>query len=155
MTELEKALEAIVAAARKSSKSACWNYAQDAAEIASVTVHPHPERPNWPDLERLEKDVRAALDAAPLIVTRHAALVEWLAAQGITGDVKAQVTAADVRGRRVIGVLPLHLAAEAAEVVAVDMPGLTLEQRKQINDLTCAEITQAGAKLTTYVVTRK
>lgn len=155
MTELERALKSLEAADRKTSKSACWACAQDAAEIAGVTVHPHPERPNWPDLERLEKDVRAALDAAPLIVTRHTGMVEWLARRGITGEVKAQVTAADVRGRRVIGVLPLHLAAEAAEVVAVDMPGLTLEQRQRINDLTVVEMEAAGARMTTYVVTRK
>jgi putative CRISPR-associated protein (TIGR02620 family) len=154
MTDLERALDYIGNAHRKGSKSACWNEAEAAAEIAGVEVRPD-ETGRWPDLAALEKAIRAALDATPLIVTRHAALVEWLATQGFTGEVKAQVTADDVRGRRVIGVLPLHLAAEAAEVVAVDMPGLTLEQRRQINDLTCAEIAAAGAKLTAYVVTRK
>jgi putative CRISPR-associated protein (TIGR02620 family) len=87
-----------------------------------------------------------------VIVTRHAGLVAWLAQQGITGDVIAQATAADVRGRVAIGALPLHLAAEATEVVAVDLPGLTPAQRGQ--DLTPAEMDAAGATLTRYRVTR-
>lgn len=88
-----------------------------------------------------------------LIVTRHSGLVEWLRQHGITGRVVEQANAETVRGRRVIGVLPLHLAAEAAEVVVVDMPRLRPEQRGQ--DLTPAEMDEAGAALTTYVVTRK
>lgn len=87
-----------------------------------------------------------------IICTRHAGLVAWLAAHGITGEVRPQVAAADVRGKRVIGALPLHLAAEAAEVVAVDMPGLTQAQRGQ--DLSPAEMDAAGAAISTYVVRR-
>ena len=32
-----------------------------------------------------------------IIVTRHPGLVEWLERQGITGEVKASVTADDIR----------------------------------------------------------
>ena len=151
MTDLEKALTHIDNSRRKASKSAAWAEAEQAAEIAGVTAHCE-ERGNFPDLARLEKDVRAALSDS-IIVTRHAGLVAWLAERGITGRVISQATPADVRGKRVVGVLPLHLAAEAAEVVTVDMPGLKPEQRGQ--DLTPAEMDEAGAALTTYVVTRK
>ena len=151
MTDLEKALELIGDSRRKASKSSAWACAEQAAEIAGVRVHQE-ERSNYPDLARLEKDVRAALDET-IIVTRHAGLVAWLEARGITGRVISQATPADVRGKRVIGVLPLHLAAEAAEVVVVDMPGLRLDQRGK--DLTPEEMDQAGAVLTVYVVTRK
>ena len=153
MTDLELALECVEKSRRKASKSAAWAEAEQAARIAGAGVAVHyQEGSNFPDLERLEKDVRAALDET-IIVTRHAGLVEWLAERGITGRVISQATPQDVRGKRVIGVLPLHLAAEAAEVVVVDMPRLRPEQRGQ--DLTPAEMDEAGAALTTYVVTRK
>src|SRR3990167_6526893 len=48
-----------------------------------------------------------------VIVTRHAGLVEWLAAHGITGAVIAQAAPDDVSGKHVVGALPLHLAALA------------------------------------------
>lgn len=87
-----------------------------------------------------------------VIITRHAGLVEWLAGRGITGAVVAQATPDDVRGKRVIGALPLHLAALAESVTVVDMPGLTAEQRGR--DLTAAEMDAAGAALATYRVER-
>lgn len=151
MTDLERALEHIGNSARKSSRSAAWAEAERAAEIAGVGVR-YEEGSNFPDLELLEKDVRAALSDS-IIVTRHAGLVAWLAERGITGEVKAQVGPDDVRGKRVYGVLPLHLAAEAAEVVTVDMPLLKPEQRGQ--DLTPAQMDAAGAVMTAYSVRRK
>ena len=87
-----------------------------------------------------------------LIVTRHAGMVEWLALHGYTGNVLAQVKRSDVIGKVVVGVLPMHLAAVAAEIVTVDMPGLTPEQRGQ--DLTPAEMDAAGATISRYVVTK-
>lgn len=59
-----------------------------------------------------------------VVVTRHSALVEWLKMQGlITGDepVIEHATSQDVRGKHVVGVLPLHLAAEAESVTVVDL----------------------------------
>lgn len=55
-----------------------------------------------------------------LIVSRHAATVEWL--RSVAGEdvpVLASATADDVRGKVVYGNLPLHLAAEAYLVFAV------------------------------------
>lgn len=85
-----------------------------------------------------------------IIVTRHIGLVEWLALRGLTGRVIAQATPDDIRGRHVIGVLPLHLAALATIVTTVDMPGLAPEQRGK--DLTPAEMDAAGATLNHYCV---
>jgi hypothetical protein len=75
-----------------------------------------------------------------LIVTRHPALVEVLREDfGITGTVLAHATPEAIRGRRVVGVLPLDLAAEAASVtvVVLDLPAemrgveLTADQVRQ------------------------
>ena len=85
-----------------------------------------------------------------VIVTRHQGMVAWLARHGITGTVLAHVGASDVRGKVVVGMLPLHLAALAAEVVAVDMPLLKPEQRGV--DLTPEEMDAAGAVMHRYVV---
>jgi CRISPR-associated protein Csx16 len=84
------------------------------------------------------------------IITRHAGAIEWLRQRGITGDVLAQATPEQVRGCRVIGILPLHLAAEATEVVAIDMPQLRAEDRGR--DLSPAEMDAAGACLRRYQV---
>ena len=55
-----------------------------------------------------------------------------------------------VRGRVVYGVLPLHLAAESAEVWSIDLPGLRPEDRGR--DLSPAEMDAAGATLRGYRV---
>lgn len=87
-----------------------------------------------------------------IIITRHVGAVKWLAERGITGTVLAQATADDVRGKIVIGALPLHLAAEAGEVWAIDLPGLMAEQRGK--DLSPAEMDAAGATISRYRVER-
>jgi putative CRISPR-associated protein (TIGR02620 family) len=59
-----------------------------------------------------------------IVVTRHPGMVTYLHAHGVIPEdcrVLTHATAEDVRGKRVVGVLPLHLAAEAAEVVEVPM----------------------------------
>lgn len=87
----------------------------------------------------------------PLIVTRHAGLVAWLASsRGIVGDVISHASAADVAGRVVYGVLPLHLAAEAVAVVTVDLPDLPADRRGA--ELSPSEMDEAGATLRAYFV---
>ena len=94
---------------------------------------------------------KAAVD--PVIVTRHAGLVAWLEKQGVTGEVISHVTSPDqVAGRVIYGVLPLHLAAEAEEIVVVDMPRLPAELRGV--DLTPEQMEEAGATLARYRVER-
>ena len=94
--------------------------------------------------------------APVVIVTRHKGLVSWLQREldFDISDVKVveHATLTDVRGAIVYGVLPLNLAAEAAEVWAVSMPGLRPDQRGQ--DLTPDEMNEAGAHLEGFKVTR-
>jgi CRISPR-associated protein Csx16 len=99
----------------------------------------------------LESDVRAALGGLDtVIVTRHRGAVEWLAAKGISGQIIEHADPEDVRGKHVIGNLPLYLAALADRVSVIDMPNLTPEQRGK--DLTPAEMDSSGAVLVCYQV---
>lgn len=88
----------------------------------------------------------------PLIISRHVGTVAWLATRGITGEVVAHATPEQVRGRIVVGVLPLSLASLAAEVWSVDLPSLPQELRGQELDL--VQMAQAGACLQKYKVER-
>ena len=63
-------------------------------------------------------------DVPTVVVTRHASLVEFLKEEGIIpGDVPmvSHATADTVRGKHVIGVLPLHLAALADRLTTLDI----------------------------------
>jgi putative CRISPR-associated protein (TIGR02620 family) len=92
------------------------------------------------------------LPALPVVVTRHPALVTYLREEGLIPEdcpVLEHVSEEDVRGRHVIGVLPLHLAASAARVteVPLDVP---LEWRGQ--ELTLAQVRACAGKPRTYRV---
>jgi putative CRISPR-associated protein (TIGR02620 family) len=89
-----------------------------------------------------------------IIVTRHPGLVEVLTDLSFVPEgtpVIAHATAADVRGKHVVGVLPLALAAEAASITEITLD-LPLEARGK--ELSAAEIKKYMAGLTRYVVTR-
>ena len=98
-----------------------------------------------------------------IAVTRHAGAIEWLAAHlGGSYDAAASeiITAAgrvpvrpavgveDVRGRVVIGNLPLHLAQYAAEVWAIEFSGAA----PRGSEYSAADMEAAGARLASYVV---
>lgn len=90
-----------------------------------------------------------------IVITRHPALVAYLQEIGMVDDgvrVITHATPADVRGKHVIGVLPLRLAALAASVteVTLDIPA---ELRGQ--ELTLDQIRQYAGEPATYVVARK
>jgi len=85
-----------------------------------------------------------------VIVSRHQGLVDWLARRGIVGDVITHASPDDVKGKDVIGNLPLHLAAVAKSVTVVDMPDLPADWRGK--DITPDQMDQAGATLSRYVV---
>ena len=86
-----------------------------------------------------------------IIVTRHTGLVDWLAQRGITGQVIASATPDDVRGKHVIGALPLHLAALADRVTTVDF-NCPFDLRGK--DLTAQQLDDLGAKLSMFIVTK-
>lgn len=87
-----------------------------------------------------------------LIVTRHPALLEVLVAEGIATPetpVIAHATPEAVRGKNVAGVLPLHLAAEAASITEVTLH-LPAELRGQ--ELTAAQVRAHMQGIRTYRV---
>ena len=85
-----------------------------------------------------------------VIVSRHAAAVEFVKEQTADSNmpVLASATSDDVRGNVVYGNLPLHLAALAAKVVAIEFAGAP--PRGQEYGL--AEMKAAGARLVEYKV---
>lgn len=89
-------------------------------------------------------------DNNTIIVTRHTGLIDWLASRGITGKIIASATPDDVRGKHVIGALPLHLAALADRVTTVDF-NCPMDLRGK--DLTSQQLDDLGAKLSTFKVT--
>jgi hypothetical protein len=87
-----------------------------------------------------------------IVVTRHPALVAFLLELGLVDEtvkVLAHVTAADVVGKHVFGVLPLSLAALAAKVTEIP---LTLPAEKRGVELTLDDMKVFAGKPTTYVV---
>lgn len=92
-----------------------------------------------------------------VIVTRHKALLEYILEQigSLAGheDTWVQTHVSDpqeIRGKIVIGVLPLHLAAEAAEVWEYPMD-IPKELRGQ--ELTLEQVRQYARPLRKYKVT--
>ena len=85
-----------------------------------------------------------------VIVSRHEGAVKWLAERGITGNVIAHATPEDVRGKVVVGALPLHLAALTEAVGSIDLPNLRADQRGV--DLSPEEMDAAGARVAWYEV---
>jgi hypothetical protein len=91
-----------------------------------------------------------------IIVSRHAAAIEFIRSYAEDGVVYpfahteaiAQATPDDVRDAIVVGNLPLHLAALAAEVVAIEFAGAP--PRGQ--EYTLADMQAAGARLVRYRV---
>jgi hypothetical protein len=86
-----------------------------------------------------------------VIVSRHPAAVEFIrsaAPEFRTAPVLGQATPDDVRGKVVAGNLPLHLAALAAEVVAVEFDGIP----PRGTEYTAADMAAAGAVLRRYRV---
>ena len=154
MNNLEKALDLITAGRRKSNVGWAWALAQEAAELAGVEVHRDPRvksRNGWPDFERLEADVRAALAPQFVIVSRHQGAIEWLRRRGVVGDVITHISDPSVvAGKVVVGNLPMHLAAAADRVGVIAMPDLPAEKRGQ--DLTADEMENFGARLEWYAV---
>ena len=94
------------------------------------------------------------MDVSPaksVIVTRHAGLLAWLTAHGVTAPViTGNATPDDVRGKDVFGVLPLHLAALANSVTEVAMPGLPLEYRGK--EYSASQMDEWGAVMRRYTV---
>ena len=116
------------------------------------------ERVHWDVLEQEELRLASRHAArevdSPVVVTRHPALVEYLTELGVVPagtEVVTHATAEQVRGRHVFGVLPLHLAAEAASVTEV-----TLRVPAELRgvELTLEQVRQFAGPLVEYKVSR-
>lgn len=102
-----------------------------------------------------------------IIVTRHPGALEWLRKhypelfettyqedpavdlEVVEPIVVAHAEPVGVAGNRVIGVLPFHLAALAAEYWHLD---ISVPAEARGKELTCAEMERYGARLTRYLV---
>lgn len=89
-----------------------------------------------------------------LLVTRHPGALAWLRSQGIDGPDVAQLDLSLLaRPHRIIGVLPVILAAEAHAaghvVDVIALPAIALGQRGA--ELTPDEMDAAGARLVRIV----
>jgi CRISPR-associated protein Csx16 len=86
-----------------------------------------------------------------VIVTRHSGAIEWLRRQGIEAEVIAQATPDQIRGKNVIGALPLHLATECFTMtsIAFDTP-----PNKRGEELSANDMEKFGARLETFLVRR-
>lgn len=88
----------------------------------------------------------------PLIISRHQGVVDWLSQRGITGEVVAHASIENVKGRQVIGVLPIYLASYAESIICIDLPDLPASLRGQ--ELSVQQMDDAGATLSRYRVER-
>lgn len=92
-----------------------------------------------------------------VVVTRHKALVQYLVETGVVSAsdlVISHATPEDVRGRDVVGILPLHLAALCRSVTEVPMaltPG-DRETMTRTQDLPIERVRQVASAPVTYVV---
>lgn len=86
-----------------------------------------------------------------VIVSRHPAAIEFIRAERpdfADAPVLASASPDDVRGYIVAGNLPLHLAALASEVIAIEFTG----QPPRGTEYTIDEMRTAGAHLASYTV---
>jgi putative CRISPR-associated protein (TIGR02620 family) len=87
-----------------------------------------------------------------IVVTRHPTLVDYLREQGLIGpdaEVISHATPEQIRGRHVVGVLPLSLACEAASVTEIPL-ALAPEDRGQ--ELSLERVREIAGAPVTYVV---
>ena len=89
-----------------------------------------------------------------VVVTRHPGLVEYLVGRGVVDasvPVIAHATVEQVRGKRVVGVLPLGLATEAAEIVEVQ---LDMPREMRGVEMDAAQVEQYAVAIVTYTPPR-
>jgi putative CRISPR-associated protein (TIGR02620 family) len=98
-------------------------------------------------------EVADELSRVPLVVTRHAGLIEYLERHALepgSYDHVEHATEADVAGRTVYGVLPLALAAAAESVYVVDLSAVPAELRGA--ELTADQVEAYAGELVCYEV---
>ena len=91
-----------------------------------------------------------------IIITRHPALVAYLIEQGIVTSetpVLAHAGIGDIKGKRVVGILPHHLSQHCASITEVPMK-LSRDDREamQAGDLSLERVREVAGKPITYQV---
>lgn len=87
-----------------------------------------------------------------LVVTRHQGLLDFLVEQGIEYDEHlTHATAEDLKGKSVLGVLPVHLACECEFFTELEM-NIPLEMRGK--ELDVNQVREYGIRFNTYFVTK-
>lgn len=97
-------------------------------------------------------DFDSAAPIGDIIVSRHAATIAWLRAEYphlASAQVLASAGVADVVGRNIWGNVPLHLAAAARTVYAVEFHG----PAPRGAEYTADDMRAAGAHVRRYTVT--
>jgi len=88
-----------------------------------------------------------------IIITRHPGALKWIYRHTGFKDVKhiQHASEADIRGNRVIGTLPVHLAAMAGEYwhLTMDIP-----PHLRGKELSCEQMEQLGCKIVCYKLTK-
>lgn len=88
-----------------------------------------------------------------IVVTRHVALVEFLRECRVIDSntpILSHATSDDVRGKNVIGVLPMHLAALCKTVVEIP---LNIPPELRGKELTLEQVRQYAGNAVVYAVT--
>jgi putative CRISPR-associated protein (TIGR02620 family) len=89
-----------------------------------------------------------------IVITRHPALLDLLIERGIVDrdtPVLTHASPAEVEGKHVIGVLPLHLAVHAVTVTEIP---LALKPEMRGRELTLDELRPLAGKAVTYAVVK-
>lgn len=112
--------------------------------------HPEAKRQNWMPagaiftMKSMEK---------PVVVTRHQALVTFLTETGLvpngTEVITHLTTPEQIRGRNVVGVIPLHLAVHAASVTEIP---LAVPPELRGTELTVEQVRQFAGPARLYAV---
>jgi len=85
-----------------------------------------------------------------LIITDKSSVVEWLARNGIVGEIANYPHPDQIRGRSVIGVIPNRLEVLANRVGNIEMPGIAKRPDLKNISLSVDQMVELGAKLKWY-----
>jgi hypothetical protein len=85
-----------------------------------------------------------------IVVSRHEGAVQWLRELGYNEPVYDEVSEEQVRDKEVVGNIPLHLAALATSVLAIEFEG----RPPRGKDYSADDMRKAGARLVRYKVIR-
>lgn len=84
-----------------------------------------------------------------VIVSRHSGLVEWLKRNGVNGEVVSHATPENIRGKYVIGNLPIHLASLAYRII---VPVYDIPESLRGQELTADDLDKLGCQLKSFFV---